>query len=111
MNTTLLFRARLLAGTLLLLAAPFTASSQGVGIGTTSPDASAALDIQAADKGLLIPRLTAAQRTASGAPQSGFWYFAGSPAAWVFLNPAGAADNLGKHTATTDLNLQDNALT
>ena len=31
--------------------------SQGVGIGTTTPDASAALDITATNKGLLIPRL------------------------------------------------------
>ena len=35
-----------------------------VGVGTTTPDAKSALDIRATDKGLLIPRLTAAQRTA-----------------------------------------------
>ncbi|PIE48973.1 MAG: hypothetical protein CSA39_04970 [Flavobacteriales bacterium] len=35
-----------------------------VGIGTTTPDASAALDITATDKGLLIPRMTTAQKNA-----------------------------------------------
>ena len=54
----------LLAGLLLALAAG-TARAQ-VGIGTATPDAKAALDIRATDRGLLIPRLTAAQR--SGPP-------------------------------------------
>ena len=31
--------------------------AQGIGIGTTAPDASAALDITATNKGLLIPRM------------------------------------------------------
>ncbi|MBF9222693.1 hypothetical protein [Hymenobacter ruricola] len=115
--------------TLLLLSARFTACAQSVGIGTTAPDAKSALDIRASDRGLLIPRLTAAQRTAITSPpqglmvyqtdgtpggglQTGFWYYAGTPAAWVFLNPAGGgADNLGNHTATQVLNLQGNALT
>ncbi|MBO2012972.1 tail fiber domain-containing protein [Hymenobacter negativus] len=102
---------------------PFAAGAQSVGIGTTVPDAKAALEIKASDRGLLIPRLTAAQRTGIAAPPQGllvyqtdapegFYYVAGSPAAWVFLNPAGGgADNLGNHTATTGLNLQANALT
>ncbi|MBO0357618.1 hypothetical protein J0X19_06650 [Hymenobacter sp. BT186] len=87
---------------LLLLAS--TALRAQVGVGTTTPDSKAALDIQAADKGLLIPRLTAGQRTGianppqglmvyqtdgtpSGGLQSGFWYYAGAPAQWVFLDP------------------------
>jgi hypothetical protein len=32
--------------------------SQGVGIGTNNPDASAVLDITATNKGLLIPRMS-----------------------------------------------------
>jgi hypothetical protein len=103
---------------------PITTKAQ-VGIGTTSPDTKSALDIRAADKGLLIPRLTATQRaniasppqglmvyqtdgSASGGPQSGFWYYVGT-GGWVFLNPTG--DDLGNHTATQNLNLQGNALT
>lgn len=39
-------------------------AQQNVGIGTTAPNASAALDIVATNKGLLIPRMTLAQRQA-----------------------------------------------
>ncbi|MBL4586495.1 MAG: hypothetical protein JKX84_05510, partial [Flavobacteriales bacterium] len=35
-----------------------------VGIGTTTPDAQAVLDIQSTTKGILLPRMTSAQRTA-----------------------------------------------
>lgn len=42
-----------------------------VGIGTTSPDASSALEVFATDKGVLIPRLTAAQRNAIPNPANG----------------------------------------
>jgi len=111
------------AGLLALLAAP-AALAQSVGIGTATPAAGAALEIQATDRGLLIPRLTAAQRAAISSPPQGlmvyqtdvpegFWYYggAGPLATWVFINPNPAGDNLGNHTATQDLNLQTNALT
>ena len=62
-----------------------------VGIGTTSPDASSALDVTATSKGFLMPRLTTAQRTAISSPATGlqvydtdtntFWYYNG--AAWT----------------------------
>src|SRR6478672_10195696 len=39
-----------------------------VGIGTTAPNAKAALEIAASDKGLLVPRLTATARAAIAAP-------------------------------------------
>lgn len=42
-----------------------------VGIGTATPNASAALDIVATNKGVLVPRLTVAQRDAIAAPASG----------------------------------------
>ena len=41
-----------------------TAINAQVGIGTTSPEASAALDVSSTDKGFLMPRMTTAQRTA-----------------------------------------------
>lgn len=41
-----------------------TVAQNNVGIGTTSPDASAALDITSTDKGLLPPRMTTVQRNA-----------------------------------------------
>jgi len=121
---------RFLGFSLLLGLLPWVSQGQSVGVGTTAPHSSAALEVKSpgSNTGLLIPRLTAAERTgiaapsqgllvyqtdgsASGGPQSGFWYYAGSPAAWVFLNPTGGADNLGNHTATQNLSLQGNALT
>ena len=65
-----------------------------VGIGTTSPDASAELDISSTTKGLLPPRMTAAQRSAILSPATGLmvyqtdgtagnYYFNGS--AWVYI--------------------------
>lgn len=78
----------------------FSAQAQ-VGVGTTAPDANAALDISAGagnNKGLLVPRLTQAQRTAittttqgllvfqTDGAQPGFWYFQGGQ--WVAL-PSG----------------------
>ena len=42
-----------------------------VGIGTTTPDASSALDITATDKGLLMPRMTTVQKDAIVSPAEG----------------------------------------
>jgi len=107
-------RASLLA-LLGLAAAPHVAHAQtgAVGIGTTAPDASAALDIVSSSKGLLLPRVAAASAIASPAPgllvyqtggTPGFYYNSGTAAnaAWLRLSPA---DNLGNHTATQNLDL------
>jgi hypothetical protein len=89
----------------------------GVAINTdnSAPHASAALDVKSTTQGVLIPRLTQAQRTAIASPATGlmvyqtdgtagFYFYNGT--AWMSLN-----DNLGNHTATTDLNLNGNNLT
>lgn len=68
-----------------------------VGIGTTSPNASALLEIKSTSKGLLVPRMTKAQRDAIGGPATslliyqtdntpGFYYYAGS--SWKAVTPA-----------------------
>ena len=59
-----------------LIFTSFSALSQ-VGIGTTSPDPSSVLDIQATsnDKGILIPRLTQAQRNTISSPATGLMIF------------------------------------
>ena len=92
-------------GAVLLLALPFAAQAQSVGVGTTAPDASAALNIvssTAAKKGLLIPRMTLAEAQCdchattgllctepdgTGATGTGFWYNQGSSATpkWLRL--------------------------
>ena len=116
--TTLTNLTRQLVALLLVALLPLAVLAQGVGIGTATPDASAALDIRATGQGVLLPRLTQAQRLAIASPATGllvfqtdapagFWYF-GASGGWTFLNPAG--DNLGNHTATQPVNLQGNAL-
>ncbi|MBR9914013.1 MAG: tail fiber protein [Algicola sp.] len=65
-----------------------------VGIGTTTPDASSALDVTANDKGILVPRMLVAERIAISAPAeglliyqtddvSGFYFYNGTQ--WVRL--------------------------
>jgi hypothetical protein len=66
------------------------AFAQNIGIGTSMPHPSAILDISSTSKGLLMPRMTAAQRAAIVNPAKGlmvydsttnnFWFFNGS--AW-----------------------------
>jgi len=55
----------------LLCVISYCSFSQGVGIGTTSPDASAALDITATNKGLLMPRMSITSINAIANPARG----------------------------------------
>ncbi|MDO7877159.1 tail fiber domain-containing protein [Hymenobacter sp. ASUV-10] len=103
----------------LLLALPLAARAQtpGVGIGTTAPDASAALDIVSSSKGALLPRVAAASAIASPATglivfqtnaPAGFYYNAGTPAApsWQQLaTAAGAAVTAGNGLTKTGQNI------
>ncbi|AWV99852.1 hypothetical protein [Arcticibacterium luteifluviistationis] len=83
-------------------------AQDNVGIGTTNPDNSALLDMQSAEKGLLIPRMTVDQRNAINNPaegllifqtneEPGFQFFNGSQ--WSPLSPTEA-----KSVATGDVN-------
>jgi hypothetical protein len=51
------------------------ANSQAIGIGTTSPSSSSLLDISSTTKGMLMPRMTSAQRAAISSPASGLMVF------------------------------------
>ena len=107
-----------------------TPSFGQVGIGTTTPNPDAQLDITSTDRGLLLPRL-ALTSTASSAPMTadvagmivyntasagdvtpGFYYNDG--AQWVRLGPAGAsndwttAGNNGTNAATDFIGTTDN---
>jgi hypothetical protein len=46
-------------------------AQNNVGIGTLNPDASAVLDLTSSNKGVLVPRLTTAQRLAILSPATG----------------------------------------
>lgn len=69
-------------------------STGAVGIGTTTPDASSLLEIKSTKKGVLIPRMTIAQRNAIASPATGlliyqtnstpgFYYYTGN--AWTAM--------------------------
>ena len=52
-----------------------TSLTAQVGIGTTSPDASSALEVASTDKGFLMPRMTTIQREAIATPANGLMVF------------------------------------
>ena len=66
MKTSLLF---------ISLLAAINLYSQSVGIGTSNPDHSAALDITSTTGGLLIPRMTSTQRLAISSPATGLMVY------------------------------------
>lgn len=57
------------------LLATLTCSAQSVGVGTTSPDASAQLDITSTSRGLLIPRMSSAAVTGISNPATGLMVY------------------------------------
>lgn len=95
----------------------FALSAQ-VGIGTTSPNSSAALDITSTNSGILIPRMTQAQRNAITTPATGllifqtdatagFYYYNGS--AWTPFTNSGwsLTGNTGTTSGTNFLGTTD----
>lgn len=65
-----------------------TANAQGMGINNVAPHASAILDVTATNKGLLVPRMTTAQRNAIPAPATGLLVFDTSLNNFYFYNSA-----------------------
>ncbi|REC72590.1 hypothetical protein DRF60_20085 [Chryseobacterium elymi] len=69
----------------------FTGKAQ-IGIGISTPDASAMLDVSSTTKGMLVPRMTTAERTAIPSPTDGlmvydttlklFYYYVNSTSSW-----------------------------
>lgn len=90
-------------------------TSGSAGIGTTTPDASALLDITSTSKGVLIPRMTKIQRDAIASPAlglliyqtnstAGFYYYNGS--GWTAISTKGANTSLSNLSgAGTSINM------
>ena len=100
------------------------------GIGTTTPDASAKLDVSSTNKGFLPPRIALTALNSASPVTSpatgllifntatvgiipnqvtpGYYYWDGVNSKWVRLEDK--ADNLGNHTATDNIRLNGNYL-
>ena len=86
-----------------------------VGVGTTAPNSTAILDLSSTTQGVLIPRMTAAQKAAISSPANGllifqtdapsdFYYYNGS--SWISLREpnwtsAGTIQSVGWNATTT----------
>jgi hypothetical protein len=96
----------LIIALMLTIGVLFSHAQDNVGIGTTTPHSSALLDLTAADKGLLIPRVTLVDVTdgvnpvngpetgllvynSAGALAQGFYYWDGTE--WVMVGAGGGA--------------------
>jgi hypothetical protein len=120
-----LFVCIALAGLFVLLSSGAAFGQGNVGINTPAPHAKSLLDLTSSDKGLLTPRMTAAQRTAMfPAPDAtgkgmlvyqtdgaiGFYYYDG--AAWQMLQAGGTGwgllGNAGTNPATNFIGTTDN---
>lgn len=98
----------------MLLAQTCLLAQVAINTDATTPNASAMLDIKSNSRGLLVPRLTSAQRTAIATPADGlwaydtdtksFWYFKGG-IGWQEIASAGAGLNL-PYTGTAASNGQ-----
>ncbi len=67
---------------------PFYISAQSVSINTSGnpPDSSAILDVQSTEKGMLIPRMSSAQRLGIGSPATGLLVFDTTRAEYMYYN-------------------------
>jgi hypothetical protein len=108
-----------------LFLAPAFLRAQAISINTdaSSPDPSAILDVKSTEKGMLVPRMTTAQRNLIAAPATGllvfdtdsggFWFFNGT--AWTDLSGSGApamfiADTDGNTKVQTEKNPNEDVI-
>ncbi|MBK8700516.1 MAG: tail fiber domain-containing protein [Saprospiraceae bacterium] len=96
----------------------FSMPGQNIGIGTTTPDASAMLDVVATNRGMLIPRLTTTQRTGISPAANGllvfdadtksFWFYNGLSAMWVEIL-SGSVKTIADADGDTKIQVEESA--
>jgi len=83
--------------------------SQNIGIGTNSPSASALLDITAANKGILVPRVTNTQMNAIASPANGLLVYNTDSSCFAYRNATAWVFLKGNTTASNDWSTKGNA--
>lgn len=116
----MIFINKFRSAAVLMALSMFSMAQEGVGINTATPDASAILDINSTSAGVLLPRMTDAQRIAITAPATGllvyqtnnpegFWFFDGTT--WQPLEGGGDSwgllGNAGTDPSTNALGTTD----
>ena len=82
-------------------------SSGSVGLGTTTPNASALLEAQATNKGVLFPRMTQAQRDAIASPATGLLLFQTDVAPGFYYYTGTAWKSINEFASSTTLHIGD----
>lgn len=100
----------------MLLCGAYFTNAQGIAVNSdgTDPDLSSILDVKSNNKGLLLPRMTQAQRDAIVSPAQGLVIFQTDNVSGFYFYNAGwkpVADHLGNHIATQALMLNNNRIT
>src|ERR1019366_2575812 len=122
-NAKCIFNSMLIAAPLFFSQFVFAQNGVKIAATTGTADASAMLDVASTTKGVLIPRMLAANRLAISSPASGllvyqtdgtpgFYYNAGTPATpnWIILSAGalsgvGTANYVDKWTSSTTLGI------
>lgn len=86
----------------------FSLFSQSVGIGTNFPNASAQLDVNATNKGMLVPRVTNGQMLAIASPANGLLVYNTDSACFAYRNATAWVFLKGNTTASNDWSTKGN---
>ncbi|WP_298330193.1 fibrinogen-like YCDxxxxGGGW domain-containing protein [uncultured Dokdonia sp.] len=86
---------------LFLFALSISYSNAQVGINTTNPDPSSALDISSSNRGLLLPRMTAVERDAIVSPAEGLFIYNTDSTCFQFYKATGWSDCLAEAPTTS----------